>query len=318
MMRRLLFLSVVGFSFHLNAQHYPTRPVKLVVGFTPGGGVDIAARTLAPKLSELIGQPVIVENKPGAGTNIANEFVARSAADGSTLLVTTSALAINMSLYKSLTFDTLRDFAALSIFSESPNILVVNSKLAAANLKEFLAYARANPGKLNYSSAGSGTTQHLSAELFKLKTGTSITHIPYKGTAPSLTSLIAAETDLTFANIPAILQYVKAGRLRPLASTGTRRAELMPEVPTMKEAGVEGVEVTVWYGVLAPAATPLEIVSFLGRTIARAARSPDIRQRLHEQGAEPVGNSPEEFTKILRDEVAKWAEVVKVSGARAD
>ena len=176
----------------------------------------------------------------------------------------------------------------------------------------------ANPGKFNYSSAGSGTTQHLSAELLKLKTGISITHVPYKGTAPSLTSLIAAETDLTFANIPAILQYVKAGRLRPLASTGTRRAELMPEVPTMKEAGVEGVEVTVWYGVLAPAATPPEIVSFLGKTIARAARSPDIRQRLHEQGAEPVGNTPEEFTKILREEVTKWAEVVKVSGARAD
>jgi tripartite-type tricarboxylate transporter receptor subunit TctC len=205
--------------------------VRLVVGFTPGGGVDIQARTLAPKLAELIGQPVIVDNKPGAGTNIANEFVAKSAPDGTTLLINTSAVAINMSLYKNLSFDTLRDFAGISIFSESPNILVVNSKMAAANLKEFVAYAKANPGKLNYSSAGSGTTQHLSAELFKLKTGLAIVHVPYKGTAPSLTSLIAGETDLTFANIPAIIQHVKNGRLRPLASTGTRRAELMPDVP---------------------------------------------------------------------------------------
>ena len=312
----LIFLLCIFMNENVTAQQFPTRPVKLVVGFTPGGGVDIAARTLAPKLSELIGQPVIVENKPGAGTNIANEFVARSAADGSTLLVTTSALAINMSLYKNLAFDTLRDFAAVSIFSESPNILVVNSKLAAANLKEFLAYARANPGKLNYSSAGSGTTQHLSAELFKLKTGTSITHIPYKGTAPSLTSLIAAETDLTFANIPAILQYVKAGRLRPLASTGTRRAELMPEVPTMKEAGVEGVEVPLWFGLLAPAGTPREVIATLAAGVARAAKDPDMRKRLEEQGGEPVGGTSEEFAALLREEVAKWAEVVKVSGAK--
>ena len=319
-MRNIIFLFFlcVFANESANAQQFPSRPVKLVVGFTPGGGVDIAARTLAPKLSELIGQPVIVDNKPGAGTNIANEFVARSAPDGTTLLVTTSALAINMALYKKLPFDTLRDFAAVSIFSESPNILVVNAKLPVANLNEFLAHARANPGKLNYSSAGSGTTQHLSAELFKLRAGLDIVHVPYKGTAPSLTSLIAGETDLTFANIPAILQFVKSGRLRPLASTGSKRADLMPEVPTMKEAGVNGVEVTVWYGVLAPAATPREVVDFLGKNIAKAARAPDIRQRLAEQGAEPVGNTPEEFGKILRDEVAKWAEVVKVSGARAD
>jgi tripartite-type tricarboxylate transporter receptor subunit TctC len=305
-------------AFPASAQTFPSRPVRLVVGFTPGGGVDIAARTLAPKLSELIGQTVIVENKPGAGTNIANEYVAKSTPDGYTLLVNTAAVAINMALYKNLPYDTLRDFTAISIFSESPNILVVNSKLPAANLKEFLALARASPGKLNYSSAGSGTTQHLSAELFKLRAGLNIVHVPYKGTAPSLTSLIAGETDLTFANIPAILQHVKSGRLRPLASTGSKRAELMPDVPTMKEAGVNGVEVTVWYGVLAPSATPHETVDFLGKAIARAARAPEIRQRLAEQGAEPVGNSPEEFGKLLRDEVAKWAEVVKVSGAKAD
>jgi tripartite-type tricarboxylate transporter receptor subunit TctC len=300
------------------AQTFPSRPVKLVVGFTPGGGVDIAARTLAPKLSELIGQPVIVDNKPGAGTNIANEFVAKSAPDGTTLLVTTSVLAINMALYRNLAFDALRDFAPVAIFSESPNILVVNAKTAAASLKEFLAMARANPGKLNYSSAGSGTTQHLSAELLKLKTGIAVMHIPYKGTAPSLTALIAGEVDMTFANIPAILQHVKAGRLRPLAQTGAKRAEMMAEVPTMKEAGVNGVEVTVWYGVLAPAATPKEMVAGLAGAVAKAAQDPEMRKRLAEQGAEPVGSTSDEFARILREEVAKWAEVVKVSGAKVD
>jgi tripartite-type tricarboxylate transporter receptor subunit TctC len=317
-MRKFVFLLLLAAFQTGTAQTYPNRPVKLVVGFTPGGGVDIAARTLAPKLSELIGQPVIVENKPGAGTNIANEFVAKSAPDGTTLLVNTSAVAINMSLYKNLPFDTLRDFAPVSIFSESPNILVVNSKTAAANMKEFLALARANPGKLNYSSAGSGTTQHLSAELLKLKTGIEIAHIPYKGTAPSLTALIAGEVDMTFANIPAILQHVKSGRLRPLASTGTRRAALMADVPTMKEAGVEGVEVTVWYGVLAPAATPREMVAGLSGAVAKAAHDPEMRKRLAEEGAEPVGNSAEEFGRILHEEVSRWAEVVKVSGAKAN
>ena len=317
-MKLLSCLALLALSLAAQAQPYPSKPVKLVVGFTPGGGVDIAARTLGPKLSEIIGQNIIVENKPGAGTNIANEFVARSAPDGTTLLVTTSAIAINMSLYKGLKFDTLKDFSPIAIFSESPNILVVNSKLAAQNLKEFLAYARANPGKLNYSSAGSGTTQHLSAELFKLKAGLSIVHVPYKGTAPSLASLIAAETDLTFANIPAIISHVKSGRLRPLASTGSKRAELMPDVPVMKEAGVEGVEVTVWFGVLGPAGMPRDMVQALSQAVGKAARDPDMRKRLAEQGAEPVGSSAEEFSRILKDEVAKWAEVVKVSGAKAE
>lgn len=317
-MKTLLSVALLALSLLAQAQPYPAKPVRLVVGFTPGGGVDIAARTLGPKLSEIIGQNIIVENKPGAGTNIANEFVARSAPDGTTLLVTTSAIAINMSLYKGLKFDTLKDFSPIAIFSESPNILVVNSKLAAQNLREFLAYARANPGKLNYSSAGAGTTQHLSAELFKLKAGLNIVHVPYKGTAPSLASLIAAETDMTFANIPAILSHVKSGRLRPLASTGAKRAELMPEVPVMKEAGLEGVEVTVWFGVLGPAGMPRDMVQALSAAIGRAARDPDMRRRLAEQGAEPVGSSAEEFSRILKDEVAKWAEVVKVSGAKAE
>jgi tripartite-type tricarboxylate transporter receptor subunit TctC len=300
------------------AQPYPSRPVRLVVGFPPGGGVDINARLLAPRLSEYLGQPVIVDNKPGASTNIANEFVAKSAPDGHTLLINTSAVAINMSLFRNLPFDTLRDFAPVSVVSESPNVLVVNAKLPAQDVKELVALARSSPGKLNYSSAGVGTTQHLAAELFKLRTGTFIVHIPYKGTAPSMAALIAGEVDLAFANIPSIQGHLKSGRLRALATAAPQRDAQLPEVPTMKQAGVDGVEVSVWYGVLAPAATPREIVHKLADAIQRATRDADTRRRLLEQGAAPVGNTPEEFGKLLREEVARWAEVVKVSGARAD
>lgn len=300
------------------AQNYPSKPIRLVVGFTPGGGVDINARLLASKLTEYLGQQVIVDNRPGAGTNIANEYVAKAPADGYTLLINTAAVAINMSLYKKVPFDTLRDFAPISVFSMSPNILVVHASVPVKNVKELVALAKSKPGQLNFSSAGSGTTQHLSGELFKLRTKTDIVHVPYKGSAPSLTALISGEVDLSFANIPAIFHHVKSGKLRPLATTGPKRAALMPGVPTMKESGISGVEVVVWYGVLAPANTPRDAVSTLSGAIIKATRAPDIKQRLLDQGAEPVGNTPEEFGRLLREEVAKWAEVVKVSGAKVD
>jgi len=300
------------------AQNYPARPIKLLVGFTPGGGVDINGRLLARKLSELLGQQVVVENRPGAGTNIANELVAKAAPDGYTLLINTAAVAINMSLYKNLPFDTLRDFAPVSVFSESQNFLVVNAQAPFRSAGDVIAAARARPGALNYASAGSGTTQHLAAELFKLRTRTDIVHVPYKGSAPALTALVAGDVDMVFINVPSILQYVKSGRLRAVAAAGAKRSDMLPEVPTLKEAGVEGVEVVVWYGVLAPAGTPREIISVLASAIARAAWSPDVKQRLLEQGSEPVGNTPEEFGVLLRDEVAKWGEVVKAAGMRAE
>jgi tripartite-type tricarboxylate transporter receptor subunit TctC len=299
------------------AQSYPTRPVRVLVGFPPGGGTDILARLLTPRLSESLGQQFVVENRPGATTNIASDLVARSPADGYTLLFTTSALAINMSLYKNLPFDALRDFAPVSVFAESPNLLVAHSS-AGASVRELLAQARAKPGAMNYSSAGAGTSQHLAGELFKARTGTQIAHIPYKGTAASMTAVIAGEVQFSFANVPAILGHVKAGRIRALAVLAPRRSDLMPDVPTMKEAGVEGVEVPVWYALLAPAATPREIVRALHEASARAARAPDLRQKLIEQGTEPVGNSPEEFAKMLKEEVARWAEVVRISGAKAE
>jgi tripartite-type tricarboxylate transporter receptor subunit TctC len=316
-MRLLVSLLVLLLSATSVAQQYPARPVRMLVGFPPGGGTDITARMLAPKLAEYLGQQFVVENRPGATTNIASDLVAKSAPDGYTLLFTTSALAINMSLYKNLTFDALRDFAPVSVFAESPNLLVAHQS-AGGDVRELLAQAKAKPGSMNYSSAGAGTTQHLAGELFKARTGTYIVHIPYKGTAASLTAVIAGEVHFSFANVPAILGHVRSGRLRALAVLASKRSDLMPEVPTMKEAGVDRVEVPVWYALLAPAATPRDIVNTLGSATARAARDPDLKRRLVEQGAEPVGSTPEEFAKLLREEVPRWAEIVKISGAKAE
>ncbi len=320
-----LFLSIgcTSWVFFLCAlpafgQAFPVRPVKLVVGFTPGGGVDINARMLAGKLTEILGQTVVVENKPGAGTNIANEFVAKAPPDGYTLLINTAAVAINMSLYKTVPFDTLKDFAPVAVFSESQNIMLTNAAKPYRNAAEVVAAARAKPGALTFASAGSGSTQHLAGELFKLQTRTDILHVPYKGSAPATTALLSGEVDLVFINVPAILPHVKSGRLRALAAAGARRTALMPEVPTLKEAGVNGVEVVVWYGVLAPAGTPKDVVGLLAAAIGRAARSPDIRQKLLDQGAEPVGSTPEEFGALLREEVTKWRDVVRAAGLKAE
>lgn len=317
-MRFLVGLGLALASACAAAQGYPTRPVKMLVGFTPGGGTDIMARFLAPRLQEYLGQPFVVENRPGATTNVATEIVAKSAPDGYTLLFTTSALAINASLYKNLKYDALKDLAPISVLSESPNMLVAGPALKAASVQELVAYARANPGRLNYSTAGAGTTQHLAGETFKIRTKTFIVHIPYRGTAPSLAAVIAGETEFSFANIPAILAHVKSGRLRALAVAGAKRSALMPDVPTMKEAGVSGVEVPVWYALLAPAGTPKEIVDTLAKAAIRAAHSQELAPRLVADGAEPVGNTPEEFAKFLRAEIGKYAEAVKVSGAKVE
>ena len=223
-----------------------------------------------------------------------------------------------MSLYKNPGYDVLKDFAPVSVFSDSTNILVVPSSLPVKSVKELVALAREKPGALNFSSAGAGTTQHLAGELFKLRTGTQMVHIPYRGSAPSIAALLSAEVQLSFVNPLAIGPHVKSGRLRALAVAGPRRAPLLPEVPTMKENGVEGVEVPLWFGMLAPVGTPREIVAALAAGVARAAKNPETRKRLEEQGGEPVGSTSEEFAALLREELAKWAEVVKVSGARAD
>jgi tripartite-type tricarboxylate transporter receptor subunit TctC len=315
---RTLVACLLGLACSAALAQYPSRPARILVGFTPGGGVDINARLAASKLTEYLGQQFIVENRPGAGTNIANELVAKAAPDGYTLLFNSPAVAINMSLYKNPPYDLLRDLTGVSVFSESTNILVVPASLPAKSVKELVALAKDKPGALNYSSAGAGSTQHLAAELFKLRTGTRIVHVPYKGSAPSLTALIASDVQLSFVNPVAIGQHVKSGRLRALGVAGAKRSALMPDVPTIREAGVEGVEVPLWFGLLAPNGTPRDTVHALAGAIAKGARSPDMEKKLLDQGAEPVGSTPEEFQAMLKEEVARWAEVVKVSGARAE
>lgn len=320
-MARLLFTVLVvlhAFAGEALAQAYPARPVHVIVGFTPGGGVDINARLLAAKLSELMKQQFVVENKPGAGTNIANEYVAKAAPDGYTLLFTSPAVAINMSLYSHPPYDALRDFAGVSVFSESTNLLVVPAKVAARSVKELVATAKAKPGSLNYSSAGQGTTQHLAGELFKLRTGTNIVHVPYKGSSPSMTALLSGDVQLSFINPVAAGPHVRSGRLRALAVAGAKRSALFPDVPTMKEAGFPGVEVALWYGLLAPKQTPREIVQALAANVAKATKDPEVLKRLAADGADPVGNTPEEFDRQLKDDVAKYGEVVKVSGAKVN
>jgi tripartite-type tricarboxylate transporter receptor subunit TctC len=311
----IIFWALVATAF---AQPYPNHPVRLIVGFTPGGGVDINARLLAAKLSEQTGQQFVVENKPGAGTNIANEYVSKAPPDGYTLLFTSPAVVINMSLYKDPHYDALKDFAGVSIFSESTNLLVVPDSLPARTVKDLVAMAKEKPGALNYASAGQGTTQHLAGELFKLRTGTNIVHVPYKGSSPAMTALLSGDVQLSFINPVAAGPHVKAGRLRALAVAGAKRTALFPDVPTMAEAGFPGVEVALWYGLLAPKATPRDIVNALSANVAKAARDEELRQRLAADGAEPVGNTPDEFDRELREDLAKYAEVVKVSGAKAN
>jgi tripartite-type tricarboxylate transporter receptor subunit TctC len=315
---RTVIAFLLALASSLALAQYPNRTARMLVGFTPGGGVDINARLLASKLSEYLGQQFVVENRPGAGTNIANETVAKAAPDGYTLLFNSPAVAINMSLYKNPPYDALRDLTGVSVFSESTNILVVPASLPVKSVQDLIALAKEKPGALNYSSAGAGSTQHLAAELFKLRTGTNIVHVPYKGSAPSLAALIAGDVQLSFVNPVAIGQHVKSGRLRALGVAGAKRTAFLPDVPTIKEAGVEGVEVPLWFGLLAPAATPREIVNALAAAVAKGARSPDMQKKLLDQGAEPVGNTPEEFQAMLKEEVARWAEVVKISGARAE
>ncbi|MCD6040594.1 MAG: transporter [Burkholderiales bacterium] len=315
---RALAALLLCFSVHTaTAQTYPSRPVRIVVGFAPGGGVDISARLLASKLSDYLGQQFVVENKPGAGTNIAAVEVAKSAPDGYTLFMNSPAVVINTSLYAKPPYQ-LSEFTGVSIFSATTNLLVVPAGFEAKTVQDLVRIAKEKPGALNYASAGQGTTQHLAAELFKLRTGTRIVHIPYKGSGPSMTALIAGEVQLSFINPVAAGPQVKAGKLRALAVTDSRRSELMPDVPTMKEAGVDGVEVTLWYALLAPAATPADIVEKLAGAVARAAKDPGTREQLRKQGADPVGNTPAEFNAYLKQEQARWSEVVRVSGAKVE
>ena len=298
---------------------YPTKPVRLVVPFPPGGTTDILARAVAQKLSETWGQQVIVDNRPGAGGNIGSELVAKSAPDGYTLLMgTVGTHAINPSLYAKMPYDHVKDFTPVILVAGVPNVLVVNPAVPAQTVAELIAYAKANPGKLNFASSGSGTSIHLSGELFKVLTGVQITHVPYKGSSPALTDLVGGQVQMMFDNLPSSLQFIKGNRLRALAVTSTTRAAALPDVPTMVEAGVPGFEASSWFGVLAPAGTPREVVARINAEVAKWLATPDAREKMSAQGAIAAGGTPEDFARHIGAETAKWAKVVKDSGAKVD
>jgi tripartite-type tricarboxylate transporter receptor subunit TctC len=299
------------------AAAYPAKPIRFIVGFTPGGTSDVVARLLAQKLAETWTQPLVVDNRPGAGGNLAVEIVARSAPDGYTLLCASSSFSIIPSLIRNLSYSPTRDFAPVTLMSSAPYLLVLHPAVPAQSVKELIALAKAQPGKLNYASAGAGSTLHLAGELFKSLAGVDIVHVPYKG-ATGVTDLIAGAVQLSFAGLPQTLPHVKAGRLKALAVTTARRAAALPDLPTIAEAGVPGYEVDPWYGVIAPAGTPRAIIEQLNTAFARALAAPDVKEKFMLQGLEPRATTPAEFAALIEKEIAKWAKVVRDAGIKAE
>lgn len=312
----LLLCFVTSFAY---AQSYPNKPVRMVVPFPPGGTTDILARAVGQKLSESWGQLVVIDNRPGAGGNIGTDIVAKSAPDGYTLLMgTVGTHSINASLYGKLPFDPIKDFAPVTLVASVPNVLVVNTTVDAKSVKELIALAKSKPGQLTFASSGNGTSIHLAGELFKTMTGTSMLHIPYKGSAPAITDLLGGQTNMMFDNLPSAMPHVKSGKLRALAVTSVSRSPALPDTPTIAESGIPGYEASSWFGVLAPAGTPKDVIAKIHADIVKALNTPEIKERLSGQGAEPVGNTPEQFAQHIKTETIKWAKVVKDSGAKVD
>jgi tripartite-type tricarboxylate transporter receptor subunit TctC len=314
----LLALSAVGFDPAAHAQNYPTKPVRFVVGFPPGGATDVVARTISQKLSEALGQPVVVDNRAGAASNIAGEHVAQSPKDGHVIFLGTVSTSINPSLYSKLRYDPLRDFTAVSQVTGTPFLVVTHPSLPVRNLKEFIALAKGKPGELLYGSAGSGSGGHLFVEMFGSMAKVKVGHVPYKGAAPATTAILSGETIFMFDNIVTTLPLSKAGRLRALAVTTAKRSSAAPDIPTVAEAGVPGYDANAWFGVFVPAGTPQAVVNRLSAEIAKIVKLPEVRERFLALGAEPVGSTPGEFAAFFRNEVEKWGRVVKTSGARVD
>ena len=304
-------LGAVLFGLCAHAQDYPTRPVRIVVPFAPGGPNDIIVRLVAQKLTETWSQPFVVENRPGAGGNIGTDFVAKAAPDGYTLLsVGPGSLIINPLIGK-VPYDTARDFAPVTLMARAPNALVAHPSLPAGSVKELIELARSQPGRVNYGSGGNGSTPHLAGAMFAAMAGVALTHVPYKGTAPATADLIGGQVQIAFLGIPSVLPHVKSGKLRVLAVTGKRRSPELPGVPTVDEAGVPGYELSPWYGLLAPAGTPRAVVVRLGDEVSRVVRASEMKEKLAVQGAEVAGGSPEEFAALIRADTSTWSRVVK-------
>ncbi len=309
---------LLGLAQNAVAQAYPTHAVKVLVPYAPGGGVDFVSRIVAQQLSEALGQPFVIENKPGGGTNIAAEQVARSAPDGYTLFAASRANAVNATLYKKLSFDIEKDFAPISILSDTPNILVVTPSLPARNLQELIALAKAQPGKLSFASAGTAGSTHLAGELFKSMAGVNIVHVPYRGGAPAAVDLISGQVQMYFGTMPSVMNFVRAGKLRAIGVTSLKRAEAEPSYPTLSELGLTGYRETSWVGFMAPAGTPPTIINRLNAEIVRILNKPEIKNKLRGEGGEIVGNTPAEFAAFLRKDIATTAGLIKDANITVD
>jgi tripartite-type tricarboxylate transporter receptor subunit TctC len=318
---RLFALGLMAFTLaavgNASAEGFPTRPIHWIVGYPPGGTTDILARLMGQYLSEKLGQQFIIENKPGAGNNIATEQVIKAAPDGYTVLLVNPANGINTSLYKKLPFNFPRDIATVGGITRAPNVMEVNPKVPAKTVAEFIAYAKANPGKVNMASSGNGTSVHLSGELFMAMTGIKMTHVPYRGAAPALTDMLAGQVQVLFDNLPSSIEHIKAGTLRALAVTTDKPSAALPGVPTVAET-VPGYEASAWFGMGAPKGTPPEVIAVLNNAINQALADPNIKARLAEFGGVPMGGTPADFGKIIVDETEKWRKVVEFSGASVD
>jgi tripartite-type tricarboxylate transporter receptor subunit TctC len=312
-----IFLPVIVFCGNTFGQAWPNKPLRYIVPFPPGAFNDTLARTLAAELPKTLGQPVVVENRPGGNTIIGTELAAKAPADGYTLFGAALPFSVIQSMYKT-SFDVTKDFAPITLAGSTPNLLVANPGAPYNNVKELIAYARANPGKINYATPGNGTSNHLSMELFKSMTRTFMTHIPYKGSAPAVTDMIAGQVDTMFDNTPNVLPHVRSGRLKALAISSKVRAPSAPEIPTVEEAGVPGYEVNVWFGVLTVAGTPPEVVQRLNTEMVKILNSADVKDRFAKVGVDVVAGTPEQFSVFLRSEVARWAKVVNDAGIKAD
>ena len=300
-------------------QAYPSKPIRLVVPFPAGGSLDVVARAIGQKLTEAWGQPVVIDNRPGAGGNIGADLVAKSAPDGYTILEgALSTHAVNVSLYAKMPYDPIKDFAPITLVAVTPNVLVLNASYPVNSVPELLAYARANPGKLSFGSGSNGSAGHLAGELFKTEAGVDMVHIPYKGGAPALQALLAGDTQLMFDNLANSAAQIKAGKLKALAVTTAKRSSLVPELPTLSETGLPGFDIYTWWGFMAPAGTPKEIVAKWNAEVTRILNSPEMKAFFAQQGAEPAPDSPEQFAALIRSEISKYAKIVKQSGAKVD
>ena len=310
--------AVLVIALPAEAQRYPSKPIKMIVGYAPGGGSDIMGRLIAQQITEATGQAVVVENRAGAAQNIAVEYFIKQPADGYTVFLSSAALGVNVSLYPKLNYDPVKDLMPVAVFATSPNLLLVHPSFPAKTVREFIAVAKKNPNKLNFSSSGSGSTQHLSGEMLNLMLGVHMTHIPYKGSAPSMTALASGEVDFSFNNIPASQPLMTPGRIRAIAITSAKRSPLLPELPTMVEGGLPGFVTETWYGMLFPAGTPGDIVNALNAVAVKAVQKDDFRARLAQLGADPLAESPDYFRKMLASEIERWGKVVRASKARPE